>query len=153
MFSCKRFNGPDRPDNLISKEKMVDILIDSKLLTLGNTNTKKVLKDSNVDVSTYIFKRHNIDSLQFAQSNSYYAFHLDEYEDIHDMALDSLERLAKRLKEIEAEEWKEQTKKEEDSLMQVSKKKDSLKLKSLGEKYLPEGALISPVLDTLAQPE
>lgn len=170
VFACNRFDGPDKPDNLISKQKMVDILIDSKLLTTGNTATKKVMRDSNVNVSTYIFKKYNIDSLQFALSNNYYAFHIDQYEEIYAMAVDSLERLGLRLKEIEAEEWKAQTKKEEDSLKLVAKKKDSLSRLGINDSILsikilddslhiikPEvkfdsiETLITPVSDTLGQ--
>lgn len=167
VVACNRFGGPDKPDNLISKEKMVSILIDSKLLTTGNTMTKKTIRDSNVDMSTYIFKKHNIDSLQFALSNSYYAFHIDQYEEICEIAIDSLERLSLKLKDLQAIEWKEQTKREEDSLKQIAKAKDSLNLikvkDSLGIiknsdslndvlldlNYEKKGALITPVSDTL----
>ena len=126
VTACNRFRGPDKPDDLISKEEMVSILIDSRFLTTGNTMTKKTMKDSSVDVSTYIYKKYNVDSLQFALSNSYYAFHVDEYEEIYTMAIDSLEKLGLKLKDIQAEEWKEQTKKEEDSLKLINKNKDSL---------------------------
>jgi hypothetical protein len=170
VTACNRFGGPDKPKNLISKEKMVSILIDSRLLTTGNTTTKKVMKDSSVDVSTFIFQKHNIDSLQFALSNSYYAFHIKEYEEIHALAIDSLERLGLELKDLQAQEWKEQTKREEDSLKLISKEKDSLKLlkvkDSLGlegindldslnrvlldtTKFEKQNALITPVSDTL----
>ena len=167
VVACNRFGGPDKPENLISKEKMVSILIDSKLLTSGNTTTKKTMKDSNVTINTYIFKKHNIDSLQFALSNSYYAFHIDVYEDIYETAIDSLERLGLQLKDIQAQEWKEQTKREEDSLQQIAKQKDSLnplKIKdslgvikntdALNDVFVDlnneiSGALITPVSDTL----
>jgi hypothetical protein len=165
--ACNRFGGPDKPENLISKEKMVSILIDSKLLTTGNSMTKRIMKDSSVDMSTYIFKKHNIDSLQFALSNSYYAFHIEDYEEIFTMAIDSLERLGVKLKDVQAEEWKEQTKREEDSLNLITSKKDSLKLlnpqdsldiidnvDSLSEvqldfKYKKKNSLITPISDTL----
>lgn len=167
VTACNRFGGPDKPDDLISKEKMVSILIDSRFLTTGNTLTKKTMKDSSVDVNTYIFKKYNVDSLQFALSNSYYAFHLDEYEDIYTMAIDSLERLGLKLKDIQAEEWKEQTKKEEDSLKLINKNIDSLNvlhpkdsLDLIGQndsleglqgdlKYNKKSSLITPVFDTL----
>lgn len=167
VAACNRFGGPDKPENLISKEKMVSILIDSRLLTTGNTDTKRTMKDSNVVMNTYIFKKHNIDSLQFALSNSYYAFHIDEYEEIYERAIDSLERLGLKLKDVQAQEWKEQTKREEDSLKQIAKIKDTLNLlkvkdslgviknaDSLNDVLLDlnnekTGALITPVSDTL----
>ncbi|WP_282123211.1 DUF4296 domain-containing protein [Algibacter mikhailovii] len=167
ISSCNRFRGPDKPENLISKDKMAAILIDSKFLTSGNNTTRKAIRDSNVNVKTYVYLKHNIDSLQFAMSNSYYAFHLDEYEEIYNLAIDSLERLNIKLKEVQAEEWKEQTKREEDSLKLVNKKKDSLNLisskdslglisnvdsmgvKQLNLNYEKKNSLINPVSDTL----
>ena len=167
VTACNRFGGPDKPKNLISKEKMVAILIDSRLLTTGNTTTKKVMKDSSVNVSTFIFEKHNVDSLQFALSNSYYAFHIREYEEIYALAIDSLERLGLELKDLQAQEWKEQTKREEDSLKMISKKKDSLKLLKVTDSlssvkksdslnsvlidttYNKKSSLITPVSDTL----
>ncbi|WP_298531078.1 DUF4296 domain-containing protein [uncultured Algibacter sp.] len=172
VLACNRFDGPSKPENLIPKEKMVSILIDSKLLTVGNTTTKGVMRDSNVDMTTYIYKKHKIDSLQFALSNSYYAFHVDEYEEIYTLILDSLERLEIELKDLQAQEWKEQTKREEDSLKLIAKEKDSLKLMrklkdSLGLEVVANldslkmilsdikdqknESLITPVFDTIDQ--
>ncbi|WP_194766681.1 DUF4296 domain-containing protein [Tamlana sp. I1] len=116
-MACNRFNGPDKPDNLISKDKMVDIMIDTKILISSNSTDKRVMRDSNLDMDTYIFKKYNIDSLQFALSNAYYAFHIEDYEEIYTKAIDSLEKLNIELKAIQAEEWKAQTKKEEEALL------------------------------------
>lgn len=123
-LSCNRFNGPEKPENLISKEKMVAILIDSRMLSSASTKNKRIMKDHNLDISTHVFKTHNIDSLQFAQSNSYYAFHTDMYEEIYENVMDSLEKLNIKLKDIEAEEWKAQTKREEDSLRSITVEKE-----------------------------
>ncbi|MEC3906623.1 DUF4296 domain-containing protein [Tamlana sp. 2201CG12-4] len=178
--ACNRFNGPKKPENLISKDKMVDIIIDSKLLTVANTKNKRIMIDSNIVMSSYLFKKHNIDSLQFATSNSYYAYHIEDYEDIYIQALDSLERLNVVLKEKEAQEWKEQTKREEDSLnavlvekqidslilpfkdvdsLQLLVKRDSIRDVLLTQKKLEEkdileekDTLINPVSDIDVQP-
>lgn len=140
VTACNRFKGPEKPDDLIPKDQMVNILIDSKLLTTGNTTTRKVMKDSSIDANTYIFRKYKIDSLQFALSNSYYAFHIDDYEEIYALAIDSLERLGLELKDIQAQEWKEQTKREEDSLKLIAKAKDSLKLLKLKDSLGLDGS-------------
>ncbi|MDO6760631.1 DUF4296 domain-containing protein [Tamlana sp. 2_MG-2023] len=127
VLACNRFNGPDKPKNLIPEDKMIDILIDSKLLTSANSSNKKVMRDSNLNINTYVYKKYNIDSLQFAESNAYYAFHVEVYDSIYSKAIDSLERLVVKLKDIEAAEWKAQTKKEEEEFLKSqAKEKDSI---------------------------
>ena len=128
VTACNRAKAPEKPKNLISKDKMVDILIDSKIIASANSDNKKIMKDNGVNLDTYVFEKHNIDSLQFALSNNYYAFHIKDYEAIYEKVNDSLEALKVNFKDLEAKEWKEQTKREEDSLKSVLKVKDTLKI-------------------------
>ncbi|OEK09783.1 hypothetical protein A8C32_09730 [Flavivirga aquatica] len=140
VMACNnQLKEPEKPKNLISKGKMVDILIDSKLIGFANSKNKKIMKEKGVNINTYVFSQHNIDSLQFALSNSYYAFHIKEYEEIYTKVADSLEKLKVEFKALEAKEWKEKTKREEDSLASLTKK-DSLvnilpenKIKKIGD--------------------
>ncbi|MEP3838171.1 MAG: DUF4296 domain-containing protein [Algibacter sp.] len=123
-LACTNLKGPEKPKKLISKDKMVDILIDARLLTSANSKNKMIMRDSGLDMNNYVFKKHNIDSLQFALSNSYYSYYVDEYEEIYTKLTDSLTKLKEVLKEQEAKEWKEQTKREADSLAAVLKEKN-----------------------------
>lgn len=125
-FACSKLKGPEKPENLISKDKMVAILIDAKFISSASSKNKLIMRDSGLNVETYIYEKYNIDSLQFALSNSYYAFYIEDYADIYTRITDSLEVLQAELKEIESEEWKEKTKKEADSLKATYKNKDSL---------------------------
>lgn len=169
VVACKKINGPKKPKNLISKDKMVDILIDAKLITTANSKNKIIMRDAGLDFKTYVYEKHNIDSLQFALSNDYYAFHIEEYEEIYTRLADSLLELKEELKTIEAEEWKEKTKRENDSLDKLllekkEKNKDTLGLKNLKNKdSLVEGnaffeesiqeleGLIEPISDSVFQ--
>jgi len=132
VIGCNNLKGPEKPKNLISKDKMVDILIDAKLIISASSKNKIIMRDSSLNINTYVYEKHKIDSLQFALSNNYYAFHVEDYEDIYTKLADSLDRLKTKLKEKEAKEWKEQTKREEDSLEQVLK--EIVRLKSLTNK-------------------
>ncbi|WP_396602922.1 DUF4296 domain-containing protein [Algibacter sp. R77976] len=168
VVACKKINGPKKPKNLISKDKMVDILIDAKLITTANSKNKIIMRDAGLDFKTYVYEKHNIDSLQFALSNDYYAFHMEEYEEIYTRLADSLLELKEELKTIEAEEWKEKTKREADSLNQLleenKKNKDSLGLENLIKKdslvednaFFEESveeleSLLEPISDSLFQ--
>lgn len=126
-LACNKLKGPEKPKNLISKGKMVDILVDAKLITTASSKNKIIMRDSGLNMNTYVYEKHKIDSLQFALSNNYYAFHIEDYEEIYTRLADSLESLKAELKETEASEWKEQTKREEDSLKKNLKEKELLK--------------------------
>ncbi|KJD33838.1 hypothetical protein PK35_03560 [Tamlana nanhaiensis] len=126
FLGCNKIKAPEKPDNLISKEKMVAILIDSKIIGAASSVDKRIMKENGVDVNTYIYEKHNIDSLQFALSNNYYAFHVKDYKNIYEQVNDSLEALKAAFKVQEAEEWKNTTKKEEDSIKAIQATKDSI---------------------------
>jgi len=103
------------PDNLISEEKMVDILYDMSLISVSKGINKMILENNGMKPKKYILKKYNIDSLQFVLSNDFYSKDLKKYlmiyEDVlkklennRDVILDSIENYkknrAKRSKEI-----------------------------------------------------
>lgn len=155
------FGGPDKPKNLISKKNMVNILIDARLIGSAPFNSKQKMEDNGVNLNTYVFEKYGIDSLQFALSNEYYAYHLKDYEDIYTKVTDSLEKLKKTLKAQQTKEEKEAKKKETDSIkvkkskdsLGVNVTKDTLKTDEFRKKKLDydEGVLIKPVSDKTAQ--
>ncbi len=128
VLACYDIEKPKKPDNLISKEKMVGILIDAKIIASASSANRKIMEDRGVKLNTYVYTKHQIDSLQFALSNDYYAFHVKEYEEIYEKVKDSLGKLLVKAKEEEEEERKEKEKRREDSLRVVFKEKDSLSL-------------------------
>ncbi len=150
-LGCNELKGPDKPKHLISKDKMVDILIDAKLITSASSKNKLIMRDSSLNMDTYIYEKHNIDSLQFALSNNYYAYHIEEYEEIYTKLADSLDRLKKALKKQEASEWKEKTKREADSLKKALKAKDSLKIGVKDSLVIPKIKELIEVDDTLLE--
>lgn len=85
VFSCKNnvIDMPEKPDDLILKNKMVDIIYDMALVNAAKGINKKVLESEGVYPEDYVFKKHSIDSLQFALSSEYYAYNLKVYEDIY----------------------------------------------------------------------
>ena len=96
MLSC---NTPtiEKPKNLIEKDKMVDILYDIALL--------EAIKSQNIDGgltskagNDYVYKKHKIDSLQFVQSNKYYAVNIEEYKKMFE---EVKERLTQETQKIE----------------------------------------------------
>ncbi|MCH4551804.1 MULTISPECIES: DUF4296 domain-containing protein [Aestuariibaculum] len=155
--SCGNLSGPKKPENLIPKDKMINILIDARLVGSVNGTNKRFLEDRGYDLKNYVFEKHGIDSLQFAESNDYYTYHIKQYQDIFDKAIDSLDRLKEVLEKKQDEEQKIRRRKELDSIRKLEKVKDSLinseKKKIDKEEIKAEGVLAKPLLekDTLPQ--
>ena len=85
----------DIPDNLISKEKMESIIFDIMIL---NASTGYELKiDNNLLSDELIFKKYDIDSLQFYERELYYSrnpkLHFDIYSNIKKRITKSIDSL------------------------------------------------------------
>ena len=157
-FGCYQFEKPDKPDNLIPEDKMIDILIDAKLIGITNSANKKIMRDAGIEPNTYIFNKYDIDSLQFAQSNEYYSYYIDEYESIYTKIDDSVKALLKELKDRQEEERKATAKRKRDSINAVRAKKDSvIEVKAVktspAKLRVDDEGLIPPVSDSSAQPQ
>lgn len=79
LFGCQ--NSVDKPDNLIDEDKMIDVLYDFALLE--GIKTDYSLNQQSLDNEKFIYKKYKIDSLQFVQSNAYYASDLDKYKKMY----------------------------------------------------------------------
>jgi len=73
-----------KPSNLISEDQMVEILYDLVLINSAKGVNKQLLQKNINNPETYIYKKHNIDSLQFAESNAYYTFKNEVYKSIYE---------------------------------------------------------------------
>ncbi len=69
------------PDNLISKEKMEKIIFDIMILNASSGFDLKI--DNNLSSDELIYKKHNIDSLQFFESELYYSKNPREHYEIY----------------------------------------------------------------------
>lgn len=126
LSSCYKYNKPDKPDSLIPKDQMVHILLDLKLIGAITGRDKKVLDSAKVDPEGYIYKKYNVDSLQFAQSNAYYTYYMDEYAEIYIKVKDSLSKLKTYYKDILDKERED--KKKADSLKAIKKELEQLEI-------------------------
>lgn len=126
MVSCYTFNKPKKPNHLISKKEMINIIIDLRLMASANGSNQRLLQNRNIYSDDYIYKKYNIDSLTFALNNSYYAYYVEEYNDIYTKVKDSLDILKKGLEDLVKKE--EEEKRKTDSINRI-RKKDSLRLK------------------------
>ena len=125
--ACYQYDKPEKPKNLISKEKMVDVLIDIKLITSANGANRKIMDKQGIDRNTYVFTKHHIDSAQFAASNNYYAYYIKDYEAIYNKVNDSLEALKAFYTALELKEKAAAKAKKKQDSINLAIKRDSLK--------------------------
>lgn len=83
LVSCKE-EVVKKPNRLIEKETMVNIMYDLSVLDAIKYQNPASLDTFKIDPTKYIFKKYKIDSLQFAQSNVYYASNYKDYSDVID---------------------------------------------------------------------
>ena len=87
LFGCVNnslIENPTVPVNLISQEKMADIIYDMTLISVAKGVNKSILENNGIIPEEYIFKKHLIDSTIFANNNEYYSFDLKIYQSIYD---------------------------------------------------------------------
>ena len=105
----------EKPDDLIAKETMVNILTELAILNAAKSINIGMLREHDIDPTTFVFKKYGIDSLQFVASDRYYASIPLDYEEIY-TEVEAI--LARKKDEIEA------TKKINDSLKLIERKTD-----------------------------
>lgn len=117
----------EKPDNLIQKDKMVDILNDLAILNAAKNTNVTILRNHDIEPMQYIFTKYAIDSLQFVESDRYYASLPEEHEKIYLAVEEKLQQEEERLNTI---------KKERDSLKRIKNEASRLKKKILKDSLL-----------------
>jgi hypothetical protein len=81
LINCTSNTIIKKPDNLIPKKQMVNLLTDL-LLASGAENVKNLQLKRSVNYFPLVFEKYQIDSVQFKESNYYYSTKVDEYDEI-----------------------------------------------------------------------
>ncbi len=130
FFSCESKTKYKKPENLIPKDKMIDLLTEMHLVAGANNINNKNL-EKNLNYMSLVFEKYKIDSVQFNANNVYYTSNIDEYEKM-------FEEVERRLKKLQ-DSYQNKT----DSLIRI--KTDSLKYLNKIPKM--KGALKGKMLD------
>lgn len=127
LFSCGKKMKPQKPNNLIPEKEFTEILFDMFVINSAKGVNKKVMEENGLKPEQYIYDKYQIDSLQFAKSNEYYAFDSEKYAGILNKVKQTVENQKKMFeKQLEEEEVK--NKRRLDSIRALNIKiKDSLK--------------------------
>lgn len=79
FISCESKTKYKKPENLISKEQMIDLLTDIHLAA-GTRGIAEMHTDRERNFMSLVYDKYNIDSTRFADSNFYYYSNIEEYE-------------------------------------------------------------------------
>lgn len=126
LLSCRSSDQPEKPNNLIPKDKMASILYDVFVLNAAKGSSKIVLENNGIYPENYVFAKYDIDSLQFAESNTYYGFYVEEYEAI----IADVEQRINVNRELYKKLVEEEDKRKKRTRDSINKTKDSLKIKT-----------------------
>lgn len=111
LASCSLFSN--KPDNLIDKEKLVDVLVDVHMAdAVVAVKGLRINRDS-VLISLYyddVMKKHNITRKQFDITIEYYSKHAEKYDKIYDEVLEILSKKQKQFLESKKPKAKKPTK-------------------------------------------
>jgi len=156
MLSCQSVEKMKKPDNLISEDKMVEVLTDLVLLNSAKNYNRRILEETGIKVNSYLYEKHGIDSLQLAQSTQYYADDASKLDKIYRTVKDTLEARKSILEKIREEEVRIQdsireadVKALQDSLNLKDKKMDSLLIKKNLNEKLPKSIKSSQKKDSI----
>tara|TARA_R110002051_G_scaffold234092_1_gene295681 strand:- start:49363 stop:49776 length:414 start_codon:yes stop_codon:yes gene_type:complete len=105
FFSCKE-KLIKEPENLIPKDKMAAIYYDLAIVTSAKNTNKQVLVNEGIETMNYIYLKHNVDSLQFVESDVYYASNPLIYKEIYQKAETRLKAEVKELDDAKKEQRK-----------------------------------------------
>lgn len=108
LSSCEDIKKPEKPENLISKQTMIQVLTDAYLSNAARSLNSREIRDNALQLDSIIYKKYGIDSLQFVKSNAFYISDMTVYTelfegvekslDAHKKLADSLARENKKVK-------------------------------------------------------
>ncbi len=133
LWSCNGSDQPEKPENLIPKKKMESVLYDLYVINAAKGVNRKLMEKNGIVPETYILTKHKIDSTQFADSNSYYAYDPDSYRVMVENVKKRLEKDKKKYESLEKKEGKAAKRRRDTIKRMNTKNKDSI-VKSLKKK-------------------
>lgn len=138
LLGCKE-DLVKKPDLLIEKSKMMDIMYDLALLEAIKYQNPAVLDSNQIRPKQFIYKKYKIDSLQLAQNNRYYAADYKSYKVMFESVVKrienekkrantivKLEEKKKKIKIAQLKKKRQLAKKSKDSITVVKTKKGSI---------------------------
>ena len=113
LFSCNE-KTIEKPEDLIPKDQMVEIIYDMAIINAAKKTNSSYLINNNIEAMPFIFRKYNVDSLQFVKSDLYYASVPEEYEAMY--------KIVEARIETEKSEYDKTRTKASDSVRKIAEK-------------------------------
>lgn len=138
LLGCKE-DLVKKPEHLIEKSKMMDIMYDLALLEAVKYQNPAILDSNQIRPKQFIYKKYKIDSLQLAQNNIYYAADYKNYKIMFESVVKrianekkridlviKLEEKKKKIRIAQLKKKRQLAKKSKDSIATLKTKKGSI---------------------------
>ncbi len=79
LWCCQDVKRPEIPVNLIPEDQMTEVLTEVYLINAARSFDNRTILDQKIKLDSFFFRKFNIDSLQFVESNAYYTSNLSAY--------------------------------------------------------------------------
>ncbi len=97
LTGCQNVEKPVMPDDLITRDMMVDILTDAYLSNAAKSVNNKIIRSNRIKLDSLIYKKYGIDSIQFVKSHAWYNADLKLYSEIFTEIEQQLEEMKKKI--------------------------------------------------------
>jgi hypothetical protein len=143
VISCTSNTIFKKPEDLIEKELMVDLLTDLTIATMAK-NEKNIYGKRNVDYTQLVFEKYGIDTTRFKKSNFYYTSRIDDYQAIYLEVEKRIEGQSNRFKDLK----KEKDSLKRDRIRKIKLKRDSIKREEITKDSMVLDALNKKIKDS-----
>lgn len=123
-ISCKQ---ETKPNHLIEKEVMVNIMYDLSILQALRYQNPTSIDSFQINARDFVYKKYQIDSLQFAQSNVYYSNNNEQYKEMFNQVVGRINKEKAASDSLLKVEIKQKSKINKTKLKESISPKDSLR--------------------------
>lgn len=125
LTGCQDIKRPEKPKDLIPKEKMISVLTEAYLANASQSVRNQAIYAQAIDLDSLIYAKFDIDSLQFKRSNDYYSFDFNTYIDMLSEVETNLLNMDKSLDSIREVQMSKQVDHEADRIKRNERKENS----------------------------
>ncbi|WP_109434373.1 DUF4296 domain-containing protein [Aquimarina sp. AU119] len=122
-IACQSLDKAEKPKIIIDEDRMVDILSDIAFIKAAKSSNRKTFVEDSINPEAFILRKYDIDSIVFAENNTWYTSDMERYKALFERVKTKLEKERTKFEALKKEE--DSIKKIEDS---IQKSLDTLKI-------------------------
>lgn len=146
VLSCQGIQPVPKPDPLIEKATMENIIYDITLINSARGYNIQRFTQTGVNPKCHVFEKYEIDSAQYAQNILYYSASLEEYGELIDTVRKRIEKEHKILDSVYQEDKRVKDSMRNARGRKLKEKQDSINVIQPNRGILPKTAIEPPIL-------